>query len=98
MASNLKDNMPLYPSETQIARAVLGPERSRTWDGLATVLERHGFPRIDPQFGGRYWPAVKAYLDRRHGLNETVAIPPTDAEQENWGEPIRKARSIRARA
>lgn len=98
MASILKDSMPLYPSETQIARAVLGTERSKAWNGLATVLERHGFPKIDPQFGGRYWPAVKAYLDRRHGLNGLTTIPQTDDEQENWGEPVRKTRSIRARA
>jgi hypothetical protein len=33
------------------------------------VLERSGFPRPDPQFENRrYWPAVKAWLDRRFNL------------------------------
>lgn len=34
-------------------------------------LERQGFPLKDPLFANRrYWPAVKAFLDRRHGLTE----------------------------
>ncbi|MGN8096208.1 hypothetical protein [Methylobacterium sp. 22177] len=47
----------------------MGPARSKGWTGLAVVLERGGFPRVDPQFGGRYWPAVKAFLDRRHHVD-----------------------------
>lgn len=56
----------LYPDEKEIALAVLGPSRAKNWRGLAVVLERGGLPKIDPEFGARYWPAVKAFLDRRH--------------------------------
>lgn len=79
-------DLPLYPDEDQIARAVLGPDRARDWCGLAQLLERHGFPRVDPQFGGRYWPAVRAYLDRRHGLRDSVVPSKSDdgANTENW--------------
>lgn len=56
----------LYPEEEEIARLVCGKKRVGEWRGLAVVLERDGFPRIDPQFGGRYWPAVKAFLDQRN--------------------------------
>lgn len=73
----------LYPPEDEIARAVVGPERAKAWDGIATVLERRGFPKKDPTFGGRYWPAVKAYLDRRHGLNQADTVTNADGE-ENW--------------
>ncbi|WP_244473018.1 hypothetical protein [Methylobacterium sp. Leaf100] len=59
----------LFPDENEIAHCVLGKGRTRMWFGLAHVLERHGLPRIDPQFGGRYWPAVKAFLDRHMGLH-----------------------------
>jgi hypothetical protein len=65
--------MPLYPSEEQIAHAVLGPRHARRWPGLAAVLERQGLPRIDPQFGGRYWPAVREFLDRRHRMHHDPA-------------------------
>lgn len=39
----------------------------RTWPGLAAVLERSGVPKVDVMMGGRYWPAVQAFFDRRHG-------------------------------
>lgn len=60
----------LYPDEAEIARLILGPKRFTWWKGLAVVLERGGFPRIDPEFGGRYWPAVKVFLDRRHHVDD----------------------------
>ena len=61
--------MPLYPSETEIATELLGAGRSDEWRGLATVLERQGLPRPDPAFGARYWPAVRAWLDRRNQID-----------------------------
>ncbi|WP_313901206.1 hypothetical protein [Methylobacterium sp. J-048] len=45
---------------------MLGPKRAKVWPGLAVVLERSGLPRVDVMFGGRYWPAVRAFLDRYH--------------------------------
>ena len=83
------DVMPLYPSEGEIARAVLGPGRTRMWPGLAAVLERQGLPRIDPQFGGRYWPAVVAFLDRRHNLHHA---------SDEWKGGAHATRHLRARA
>lgn len=47
--------------------------------GLET---KFGFPRKQPLFGGRrYWPAVKAWLDRHNGL--MVDTPPTQKESRN---------------
>lgn len=66
----------LFPDENEIAHCVLGKGRTRMWPGLAHVLERRGLPRIDPQFGGRYWPSVKAFLDRMQRLE---AFEPGDA-------------------
>ena len=60
----------LYPDEKELAEIIMGPARSKGWTGLAVVLERGGFPRIDPQFGGRYWSAVKAFLDRRNHVGD----------------------------
>jgi hypothetical protein len=56
-------DLPLYPSEAQIARKVLGPNRLDEWRGMAHILEREGMPTVDPLFGGRYWPAVQAWFD-----------------------------------
>lgn len=72
----------LFPSEPELARIILGDNASR-WPDLARVEERSGLPRIDPLYGGRYWPAVKAYLDKRHGLREQSPASATDGG-ENW--------------
>lgn len=56
----------LFLPEDEIARR-LG-QTPRDWESKAIVLEREGLPPKDPFFGLRYWPAVRAFLDRRSGL------------------------------
>ena len=65
--------IPLYLTEAQVAREVLGPGRLDEWKGLVVVLEREGFPPVDPQFGGRYWPACEHWFRVR---NRLVTMPP----------------------
>jgi hypothetical protein len=61
--------MPLYPSEDEIARAVLGA-RAAAWPAKAAYLEaKHNMPRIDPLMGGRYWPAMLQFFDRLNGMD-----------------------------
>lgn len=71
----------LFPDEAEVARIVLGPARAKAWPGIAAVLERRGLPRVDPQFGGRYWPKVKAFLDRMHHVEHHT--PGAVEHQEN---------------
>jgi hypothetical protein len=67
-------DMPLYPSEDQIAVAVMGPARAKEWPGKARYLQdKHGLPPVDELMGGRYWPAVEEFFRARHG----VALPKT---------------------
>lgn len=73
---------PLFPSEQDIARFVLGEEAKR-WPDLSAVLEREGLPKIDPTTGRRYWPAVRAWFDERHGL-KSYSIPATADGDERW--------------
>ena len=77
------DDIPRYASEKEIALAVLGPERWRDWPGLVPSLEREGMPKVDRFIGARYWPAVRAWLDRRHGVNRMAEPVEVDGE-ENW--------------
>lgn len=37
------------------------------------ILERDGVPKVDPLFGGRFWPGVVAFLNRRYGLSRVEA-------------------------
>lgn len=84
----------LFPDETEIARVVLGPARARSWPSLATVLERRGLPRVDPQFGGRYWPKVRAFLDRLQHVEQDVPMPVEHKENRNGG----RTGGVRARS
>jgi len=56
----------LFPSEAEIARRL--SQSAADWRARAIVLERDGLPRIDPIMGGRYWPAVMAYFNKRYGI------------------------------
>jgi hypothetical protein len=76
--------LPLYPDEKAVARAVLGSAcDAARWKSVVAMLELEGFPKADPITGHRYWPAVKAFLDRRHGVNGAAPIPVTDGP-ETW--------------
>lgn len=57
----------LFPTDEEI-RALLGMGE-RTWRTNIDKLERLGFPKRDPVFKKRYWPAVVAYLDGRANLD-----------------------------
>lgn len=75
--------MPLYPSEAQIAREVLGPGRTEEWKGLVQVLEREGFPPIQPLYGGRFWEACLEWFRIRNGLSSIAPgrFGPEDGEE-----------------
>ncbi|RVG92106.1 winged helix-turn-helix domain-containing protein [Sinorhizobium meliloti] len=51
------------------------------------AARKAGFPSPDPLFANRrYWPAVKAWLDRRYDLNQVgdMTAPPGLDGPENW--------------
>jgi hypothetical protein len=65
------------------------------WQAAAHVLEKSGLPRPDPLFGQRrYWPAVRAFLDRRAGMAQSLA-PLTRDGEEKWDDD--RGRKSRAR-
>lgn len=83
MRTAANDNSPLYLSEAAIAARVLGPKCKTQWAALAAVWEKEGLPRIEPLTGCRYWPAVREFLDRRHGLGQRF-LPTAADGMENW--------------
>jgi hypothetical protein len=82
--------MSLYLTEAEVAREVLGPKRISEWLAIASILERDGFPTVDPLFGGRYMPAVRAWLD---AYNRVDNISPPRRGKESWPEPKRQGSS-----
>jgi hypothetical protein len=69
----------LFPSEAEIARRL--SQSPAAWREKAVILERHGLPRIDPIMGGRYWPSIKAWWNRRYGLT-TLETSQPDGEED----------------
>lgn len=83
-----RDPIGLYVSDGEIA-ALLGIGETK-WKANAQVLEHEGLPRRDPLFcHRRYWPAVKAFFDRRNGIGSDYAPRQPDGE-ENWDEQFPK--------
>lgn len=68
----------LFPCEAEIARRL--SQDVKAWTAKAIVLERDGMPRIDPVMGGRYWPAVFAWWNRRYGLSIVEVSQPDGGE------------------
>ena len=64
----------LFPDEAEIARLILGPKRAKMWPALAIVLERRGLPKVNPQFGGRYWPKVRLFLDDMNRMDDDMTL------------------------
>ena len=71
--------LPLFATDDELAMALLGRARSAVWRTLVPSFEREGLPKNDPQMGGRYVPAVKAFFDRQYGL--TAVVPAFIAKQ-----------------
>lgn len=61
----------LYITDAELIRRMGVPEKTARQVIRALDADlKSGFPRKDPFFGGRrYWPAVRAYLDKRNRVN-----------------------------
>jgi len=68
----------LYLSDAELIRRLGVPEKHMR-KILPGLESKYGFPRKQPLFGDRrYWPAVKAWLDKRNGL--TMSLQPVRSE------------------
>lgn len=69
------DRETLWVTDAELIRRMGVPERPAR--AAIAMLDRNpkmGFPQKNPLWGKRrYWPAVKAYLDRSQGL--TMPVP-----------------------
>lgn len=91
------DRLPLFATDEEIGEAVLGWCRKDEFKGLAVLQERYGMPKMNPVWGGRYVPAVKAFLDHQYGIGRTVAVPlAPDGIEGNFHAPRRQTKEPRA--
>lgn len=67
----------LYLNDTELARRLnIGADK------LALMRAEPGFPPRDAITKKRFWPAVRQWLDQRHGLSATLPEQPDG--KENW--------------
>jgi hypothetical protein len=71
MPRRLHQDQGLFPCEAEVARRL--SQDAASWKAKAIILERDGLPKVDPLMGGRFWPGVVAYWNRRYGLSRVEA-------------------------
>jgi hypothetical protein len=79
----MTNSEPLYVSDERL-RQLLGVSIDRWPRVLAAFLADPTFPLRDPIVGTWYWPAIRAWLDHRHGLGSMLPATIKDGD-ENWG-------------
>ena len=85
----LRSAPPLFVDDKQL-REIMAPhvglDRFRS---TLRALELRGFPRKSDQFNGRYYPAVRAWLDANNGVSKDGRSPQAQDGAENWNAPSR---------
>jgi hypothetical protein len=80
----------LYVDDAELRRRInpkMGMERFRA---ALKAAEAQGFPKERALWGGRYWPAVRAWLDRECGIAHNAGGDGVDGP-ENFDAPARQS-------
>mgnify|MGYP007011827342 CR=1 FL=1 len=87
------DALPLFASDKEIAVAVVGKTRAAYWQrDVLPVLERKGFPAVDPLHTGRAVPLVRKFYEDYFGITAGFAMAKPGGEEKIW-QPKRKRAS-----
>ncbi|MBB6304686.1 hypothetical protein [Rhizobium leucaenae] len=74
--------LPLFATDKELAVAIVGKERAAMWmKAVIPVLERKGFPRIDPLHDGRPVPLVWKFYDGYFGITAGFNVAAPDGEE-----------------
>ena len=87
-----ENSPPLFLSDDDI-RLRINPKigRDRFRSILRTLEDRFpDFPRISRVFGGRYWPAVRAWLDDDQGVRKDAASTTAQDGPETFDAPTQR--------
>ncbi|MGO4668772.1 hypothetical protein [Bosea sp. 2RAB26] len=74
----------LFPDEKELGHLLLGKDRAHMWPAIAKAEEKAGLPRVSLQYGGRYFPAVRQFFDRRYGVHDEEMPFEDERAKENW--------------
>jgi hypothetical protein len=56
---------------------------------VVRTAEQRGFPKINPLWRGRYWPAVQEWLDSDNGIGKHDFLSHAEDGPENFNAPAR---------
>ena len=79
------DSLPIFASDREIAAAIVGRGKADKWlSEVLPLLERRGFPAVDPLHNGRAVPLVKKFYDGYFGITAAFAMAKPDGEEREW--------------
>ena len=92
-AEEIEHDRHLFVDDDELRRRInpkIGRDRFRS---VLRALEAKypDFPKIHALFRGRYWPAVKAWLDDENGVRDNGQIEPGQDGPENFDAPAQQS-------
>lgn len=91
--------IPLFASDEELGEVILGFDRRHQFRVIARMHERAGMPKFSEVWGGRYAPAVLAFIEKQYGWNGHYAGGDPGVEgvyQERGRARLRSSREIEA--
>lgn len=85
--------LPMFATDLQLGTAIVGKTRAALWvRTVIPILERKGFPKVDPLHAGRPVPLVKRFYDGYFGITAgfNVAAPDGQEDLSIWKRSKRK--------
>lgn len=87
------DKLPVFATDQEIAVAVVGKERASMYvKAVIPMLERQGFPTVDPLHDGRPVPLIKRFYEDYMGITAGFRVAAPDGKEDWSAWDGRKAR------
>src|SRR5690349_10623772 len=90
---HIEDDRHLFVDDDELRRRInpkMGRDRFRS--ALRALEAKYpDFPKIHALFRGRYWPAVKVWLDGKNGVRENERIAPGQDGPESFDAPSQQS-------
>lgn len=75
--------LPLFATDKEIAAAIVGKERASMYmKAVMPVLERHGFPKVDPLHDGRPVQLVRRFYEGYLGITAGFRVASPDGKED----------------
>jgi hypothetical protein len=87
----------LFVTDQDLRRLVAPHMGKESFGAAIKTLEAEGFPPVKPLFRGRFFPAVRAWLEQKYGVSANAVDSTAEDGTENFA-PQRQHAGIEARS